>query len=503
MRPSSSNGAALRLARRLLSYPIAMRTPIALALGSLAVLVASGCGSGGASSTPPPGGRPGATFATGPTTTSGTSNPTGGPGSGSGTTPARWWKGDLHVHSLHSGDGFDTVAQTLALAAWKKLDFVVLSDHDTLTQQNDPDFSAATSGVVPLAGCEWTEIAHGGLIGPSTVPSKFSPQDPPASLTAGAQARIDEAHREGAAFVLNHPLWHMFPWILPVREFDGIEIWNSFWTVSDIGLHPSTTTTLRQRLDAKGFTAAGLGAPPEIVRATNRVGSENDQALFFWEEMLEQGRRVAAVGGSDRHRFLLPGYPTTWVLAPGTAQAEVAAAIRAGRTIVTDGPEGPRVTFEADGDGDGVFESTIGDEVPVLRPVALRVRVEGAKDGLVRVIRRRAIALQEKVTTADYSTGLVVTPQPGDWFRVDVFQEVDWSIPGASQLIPQIATGLGGAASQLSVILSGFGVGVAIGTNQPVVDFDSRYLRVLNVDLSTAPTFDYSRAAVTSAIWAR
>jgi hypothetical protein len=390
------------------------------------------------------------------------------------------------------------------MARWKGLDFIVLSDHDTISQETDPAF-VSTPDLAVVLGSEWSEFAHGGVVGPRTCPAPIPPADPPSTWSASAQARVDQAHLEGAAFVLNHPCWFMIPWSLPVSDFDAVEVWNTFWTVSDIGLHPSTARTIQDRRDHLGLTQAGIAAWPEFVQAGTRAGSGNDQALYLWETFLEEGRRVAAVGGSDRHRFFLPGYPTTWVLSADRDAASVAAAIRAGRTMVTDGPQGPRVTFEADGDGDGVFESTIGDAVPVLHPVTFRARVEGAKDGLLRIVRRRGVALEQRITADDFNVALAVPlTQPGDWFRVDVFQKVDWSLPGAAQVLPAIAgAGALPTGSQLFYLLNGFGAAVALGANQPVIDFDARYLRVLDVDLSTAPTFDYARAAITSPIYVR
>jgi hypothetical protein len=477
----------------------------------IVLLLALGCGSGG-------GGNKASSAA--PAAPSAGQQPVTAPTGPSAAASATWLKGDLHVHTHHSGDGFDTVAQTLGLARIKGLDWIALTDHDTLSHAADPD--AVPSADLGLAiGCEWTDVAHGGAIGIRTVPPKIDPAAPVATWTPTAQAHIGQAHAEGGAFILYHPTWALFPWILPVQDFDAIEIWNSFWTVGDIGLHPTTQARLRERLDQKGFTAAGIAPSPEIAATAGRPGSANDQALFYWEEFLNQGRQVAAVGGSDRHRFFMPGYPTTWVLAPDASQASIVAALRAGRTIVTSGPAGPRVTFEGDVDGDGVFERTIGDTIPAGIGTTLRVRVEGAHGGLLRIVKRRQVIVERRIDSDPFDLVTTDVGGSGDWYRVDVLQRNDWTLPGAGNVLT-FATGGGaaggtsavytvhragggaaGGTSAVYTIVSMFGVAIGMA-NQPVLDFDEKYLRLLSVDITGgAAGLEWSRAAVTSAMFVR
>jgi hypothetical protein len=376
------------------------------------------------------------------------------------------------------------------------LDFLVLTDHDTLDQTRDPEFFS-TPEVGLLPGCEWTDIAHGGAVGIRSLPPRIDRSRDPATWVSQVQARIDATHSEGGAWILYHPTWNHTMWFLPVRDFDAVEVWNSFWTVMDIGLNPTDPADLQQRLDQYGFSAAGVAPSPEIVAAVSSQGGGNDRALFFWEEFLERGERVAAVGGSDRHDLLLPGYPTTWVLSPSRDQADLMAAVRAGRTMVTEGPQGPRVDFTADGDGDGIFEAVLGDDVPAGGAmVSFRVRIAGARTGLMRVMRRRTVIYETLISAADEVFQFADIPRRGDWYRVDVFLPVDWSLPSANLALLPFA----GANGGLSPALSLFGVSLMLGTNKPVIDLEERYRRILNVS-----HFDrsWSRAAITSPIYTR
>jgi hypothetical protein len=72
-------------------------------------------------------------------------------------------------------------------------------------------------------------------------------------------------------------------------------------------------------------------------------GSENPAqvGLSFWEEQLNRGYRLTAVGGSDNHRPTLPldetssvGHPTTVVYAAELSTPAILAGIRSGRVFV-------------------------------------------------------------------------------------------------------------------------------------------------------------------------
>ncbi|MCX5742599.1 MAG: carbohydrate porin, partial [Proteobacteria bacterium] len=50
------------------------------------------------------------------------------------STTRRWYAGDFHVHSTESGDAQASFAEIRALAKTQRLDFVNLSDHNTMAQ---------------------------------------------------------------------------------------------------------------------------------------------------------------------------------------------------------------------------------------------------------------------------------------------------------------------------------------------------------------------------------
>ena len=55
-----------------------------------------------------------------------------------GGSRARWWKGDLHMHTVHS-DGNWTIAELISSARNNGLDFIVITDHNTASHHEEID----------------------------------------------------------------------------------------------------------------------------------------------------------------------------------------------------------------------------------------------------------------------------------------------------------------------------------------------------------------------------
>ena len=258
-----------------------------------------------------------------------------------------WYKGDLHCHSTHS-DGDSTVQEVIASAESKGLDFFVITDHDgsmdgSPTQWYDPDYHS--DQMVMLYGVEWTTgLGHANVwaSGPFDYGDLWL-----ANRAQDAQMAIDAAHIQNALFSTNHPSAFLCcPWEYTEYEgIDSIEIWNSMYLL------------------------------PNFSFVATRV---------FWDDHLLSGKRIPGVGGSDTHQlegfeaiFLRHAEPTTWVYAEERSAEAILAGIRAGHVSVSDEPQAPRIDFTADTDGDGAFETMMGDNVvlPEEAKVTLRIRI--------------------------------------------------------------------------------------------------------------------------------
>jgi len=207
------------------------------------------------------------------------------------TSGRRWLAGDLHTHTVHS-DGVMTVAELARFAAGCGLDFVAVTDHNTISHHAELPAAAAAHGVVLLPGQEvTTEAGHAGALGDiGWVDFRQPPDD---WLAACEQA--------GGLLSVNHPIGGQVSWTAPMKRRPPLlEVWHWSW------LDPKWTNTLSWWL--------------------------------AWDPC------AIPVGGSDWHRpgsDAPPGAPTTWVEAEADEPAAVLTAIAAGRTAVSAGRDGP------------------------------------------------------------------------------------------------------------------------------------------------------------------
>ncbi|MBB6351825.1 CehA/McbA family metallohydrolase [Nonomuraea muscovyensis] len=199
----------------------------------------------------------------------------------------RWYAGDFHAHTLHS-DGTLTVGELAALARGRGLDFLAVTDHNTVSHH--PELAALDRGIALLPGQEvTTDRGHANVFGDVGW----------VDFRESADSWLRHAHDHGGLMSINHPLGGDCAWLQPLAERPRVaEVWHSGWW------------------DRR------WGAPLAWADA--------------WRDDL------VAIGASDFHREGsdgLPGSPTTWVLAedPGAAFGAVAA----GRTAISAGPDAP------------------------------------------------------------------------------------------------------------------------------------------------------------------
>jgi hypothetical protein len=313
-----------------------------------------------------------------------------------------WLAGDLHVHTTYSHDSYGgptddntgpedaytlgyTVTEDFLLARSRGLDYLAITDHNDIRSQSDPGFGAG--GVLPIPAEEASLKGHAQMLGAR----KLYPRGDK-SVTA-VRAMVAALHRDGGVFQANHPndpKWE-YGYDVPV---DSVEVWNLPWYYEP------------------PFPAA----------------SDNDRALRYWEGWLDRGKRVTATGGSDSHWRSTSaaqgvGQPTTWVLAPDRSLKGILAGLRAGHTFVSHEPPaylGPKLFLEADGDGNGSYESMQGDAVqPGSR---LRARVRGALGGQLRIVTdggRQAFA-PVSVSSDEFEHRFTV-PRSATWVRAEVY----------------------------------------------------------------------------------
>lgn len=419
-----------------------------------------------------------------------------------------WYGGDFHSHSSpHSDDARkqfgDGVQKCVSLANRQGLDFWCLTDHRTVSGHGE--LATAASGTLKIGGEEWGSGAHANCIGITTQVPEIDRSLGANTWNAQAQNAIDDCHRQGGIFIINHPT-RKSPWIFDVQDFDAIEVWNTFWA-----FRQNVELTQGQAVNATApLTAAGSPHNAALDYAASFRVHKREQAVKFWEYYLNNGVRVPATGGGDRHMLNFPGYPTTRVFTDNRTRQGILDAVRAGRVYITNHPQGPALDFTADGNGDGIDDAMIGSEVPKGAPVDFTVKVTNAVAGEVVVIKNGQVFMTQPYTTAPFSFQFTDTPQQGDWWRVDVYERTDLNGPNASLLNVALSSQWAGFDYKnpsfylflLNAVnlVGNVSLNTAVGTTLPTIDWTREQIRILNADIANP---NRSRAIISSPIYAQ
>jgi hypothetical protein len=215
-----------------------------------------------------------------------------------------WLAGDLHTHTVHS-DGELTVPELAALAVRRGLDFLAVTDHNTISHHASLSIVSRRYGVTLLPGQEvTTDRGHAGALGDvGWIDFRLSPDE---WLNATDQA--------GGLLSVNHPFAGADSWIYPMRHRPPLlEVWHFSW---------------------------------QDMRWTT--------PLSWW---LAWDPAAVPVGGSDWHRpgtGAPPGQPTTWVeceVDSGQAGKNRTPADLVSVDAVLDGLRAGRVAISAKRDG--------------------------------------------------------------------------------------------------------------------------------------------------------
>ncbi len=163
-----------------------------------------------------------------------------------------WYKGELHCHTYHS-DGDSSALDVVRKAETLGLDFLAIMDHNTISHQ--AELAQIETPLILIPGYEVTTFnGHWNIWGDQNwIDFRILSAEQMSSA-------IQEAVRRGFLVSCNHPRQYGPPWTFEdVEGFDCIEVWNGPWPLL------------------------------------------NEECLAFWETKLREGKRFAAVGGSDNH----------------------------------------------------------------------------------------------------------------------------------------------------------------------------------------------------------
>jgi hypothetical protein len=321
-----------------------------------------------------------------------------------------WYRGDLHLHTGHS-DGTCAsqggamvpcpVFRTLEAAAARGLDFVAVTDHNTVSQDQDlRELQPYFDRLLLIPGMEVTTFhGHANVFG-LTDPVDFRRAT---SEPGGLNAMLEAVGKAGGVVAINHPA-------LP----SGESCLGCGWTYDDTDFRRVTAIEV-----INGGAVAVMG------RADGPISG-----IAFWQARLNAGDRLTAIGGSDNHapatdlaRPGSVGSPTTVVHARDLSEASILNGLRLGWVFI-----------DVEGSPDRIIEMSavvvdnfvpMGANLPAPAGMTVRFGLRGAhlkgdrwsiiEDG--RTLEAQTATFASDDASADFS---LVSDGARHWVRMEV-----------------------------------------------------------------------------------
>jgi hypothetical protein len=310
-----------------------------------------------------------------------------------------WYSGDFHLHSNASVDGENSTAELVELARDEGLDFLALTDHNTIDGFSDIDeninFTFIPGIEVTLSKGHFNVFGMGGWrpwMEEICVTQKALPLPDKYQEVKDLMGLIAQ---EGHINSINHPLLHPWEWLFKKTDLSYvhcIELWNDLYWPDNAIANPKT--------------------------------------VDLWTGWLNAGVKVVAVGGSDYHYLPKPekglpgerlGQPTTYVYAEELSAIGVLDGVRRGRAVVS---RGPQINLQANLEGE---KFNIGDDIGEQDgEVEFTAKIDKLTEfAHAQLVRNGQIVASEQLGEAE---GIVRFRVENDgssssWFRLDVLDD--------------------------------------------------------------------------------
>lgn len=320
---------------------------------------------------------------------------------------ADWYKGDLHVRSIHGG-GKETVDELVKRAEKSGLDFIAIADRNTMASVYDKGFASNKVALIPAL--EWGTDERGVALiyGPRTFPDLTNEIKADQGVCQRVQA-------QGGIFAIAHPCFPTSPWQRGLSYVNAIEVWSRGWReVPPLSLN-QLMEEYQRRVDDKLVYSISRAAKSSDLSA-------NGQAAMFWDYELVRGLKACAIGGSQSSSPVVPmGKPLTYVYAREKSVRGILEGLRLGRTYITSDKDGPTILFTVDARKDQFTDVGIGGIVPLGLKLEFQIQVARAKGMKVELLRN-GWPILTKLVESDKITVLRLTDEPPSYsvYRVRV-----------------------------------------------------------------------------------
>lgn len=301
----------------------------------------------------------------------------------------RWYFGTFHIHTTYS-DGRYSVSWILNMVNSAGGNFCAITDHDTLGQCYDTAFHR-TGNCQPIRGTEWTsDSGHANILGP---------EGSNAFLKRSVRQMIDDATYRGGLVQINHPCddelgmgWDHYPYLDP--GIDAIEIFNGpTWFPSK--------------------------------------GKSDAEAVSWWQQLLTQGKRIAAAGNSDYHGnmpFEDPLGSHSAVYAVSDHPDTILRALKLGRVMVCDEMGDSRLYLYADTNNNNIMDLIMGENILIpsgSKTIKFRLEVDdGDALDVVKVYSKAGEIYSYTLPTGgdyEYEWEGTFTNRDTNFYRVSLF----------------------------------------------------------------------------------
>ncbi len=306
--------------------------------------------------------------------------PTWPEGKSGGRGPG-WYRGDLHAHTIHSDGSWD-IPDIIAFWKGKGVDFMTLSDHNTVSGLPQVR-SLADDELLTIGGIELsTFFGHAVAVGVGKWYDWRRLDGSLISMPELAQQVIDG----GALFTIAHPMDPGDPWCCGCRwdyrdmmpgNALAVEVWNGPWKSSEL------------------------------------------EALQLFYRWLNDGYRLTATSGTDLHELPPENVraAVNVVYAEDLTEEAIVAAVKAGRSYISAGPE---LTFNVKTESGK--EAMIGDVLP-LEPATVRIAWRDAHQGDILRLNLDGRAYLEKIVGSEGQVEWPVGSGQARWCNVELWDE--------------------------------------------------------------------------------
>lgn len=322
-----------------------------------------------------------------------------------------WYRGELHAHSTY-GIGKESVKDLVKRAEKAKLDFLAITDRNTMAACLDEGFKSKS--VVLIPAMEWGDNERGVALiyGPATVPWNTT-------SNAEAQRIVAMVQAQGGFYAIAHPCFPTAPWQWGLSYVNGIEVWCRDWrSVPPMRLE-QLNEDMQERVEGKLVHSIAFAAASPMVSA-------NGQASIFYDCELTRGLKASVIAGSSTaHRNVPMAEPMTCVFALEKSLRGILDGMRRGRTYVTSGPDGPELRFSADVLQDNEMDVTMGGVIPFDVPTRFVAAVKNAKGAELQIMRNGRPIISKTIESQSFSMHFDQAPKAYAEYRMRVISAPD------------------------------------------------------------------------------